>query len=125
VNCGKRVLVVEDDKDVRESVMEALEVGDYRPVGAATGVEALERLRGGAAPCVILLDMMMPVMDGWEFRAVQRGDPQLAEIPVVVLSAHAGPHAGGAPVDAAEYLRKPVRLETLLSTIERYCVEPS
>src|SRR5205085_12014163 len=89
MTCGRRVLVVEDDHDVREALVEALEASDYHPMAAANGSEALQRLRSGSEPpCVILLDVMMPVMDGREFREEQRRDPALAEIPVVVLSAH-------------------------------------
>jgi CheY-like chemotaxis protein len=123
-DCGKSVLVVEDDRDVREAIAEVLKDSEYHPVSACNGVEALQRLREAPTmPCVILLDMMMPMMDGYEFRAVQESDPSLRDIPVVVLSAHADARTAAMRMNVAGYLKKPVELETLLDTIERFCRE--
>src|SRR5919206_1695644 len=83
------VLVVEDDFAIRETLRELLEDEGYRVAWAANGKEALARLHE-RAPRVILLDLMMPVMDGWEFRVAQQRDPALASIPVVVISADHG-----------------------------------
>lgn len=119
---GNLVMVVEDDRDVRESIAEVLEDHDYRSIEAANGQEALERLRASATkPRVILLDMMMPVMDGWQFRAVQQEDPALRAIPVVVLTAHANIQEVTDGMQAAACLKKPVSLNTLLGTVERIC----
>lgn len=116
------VMVVEDDRDVRESIAEVLEDHDYQPMEAANGQEALDRLRASAAkPRVILLDMMMPIMDGWQFRAVQKEDPALSAIPVVVLTAHANLQEVTDGMQAAACLKKPVSLNALLGTIERLC----
>jgi CheY-like chemotaxis protein len=112
------VLLVEDDVDVREAVTDTLEDAGYRVIAARHGQEALEVLRnGGPRPCLILLDLMMPVMDGWQFRDLQSKDPELADIPVVALSAHGGLHALG----AADHLRKPVQLRALMDVVERFC----
>jgi CheY-like chemotaxis protein len=112
------VLLVEDDVDVREAVTDTLEDAGYRVIAARHGQEALEVLRnGGPRPCLILLDLMMPVMDGWQFRDLQSKDPQLADIPVVALSAHGGLHA----LAAADHLRKPVQLRALMDVVERFC----
>jgi len=112
------VLLVEDDVDVREAVTDTLEDAGYRVIAARHGQEALELLRnGGPRPCLILLDLMMPVMDGWQFRDLQSKDPALADIPVVALSAHGGLHALG----AADHLRKPVQLRALMDVVERFC----
>jgi CheY-like chemotaxis protein len=120
--CDRRVLIVEDDRDVRDSLLEVLEDNEYRPVAAANGQEALEQLRQmSCPPCLILLDVMMPVMDGWQFRAEQRDDPSLSAIPVVVISAHASAAEAAQKMSAAGFLKKPVRLESLLQTVERYC----
>ncbi len=120
--CNNLVMVVEDDLDVRESLVEVLEDNDYLPLGAANGKEAIELLRAGhAKPCVILLDIMMPVMDGWQFRALQRADPELDTIPVVVLTAHANLQEAADKLAAAACLGKPFRLETLLATVEQFC----
>ena len=115
------VLVVEDDPDIRATLCEALEDNGYRAVGAANGAEALDYLRSGAeSPCLILLDLMMPVMDGQTFRTEQRADPKLANIPVVVISAYRDVERQANDL-AAEFLSKPVRLETLLETARKHC----
>jgi CheY-like chemotaxis protein len=117
------VLVVEDDHDVRQAIAEVLEDNAYRAVEVSNGLEAIESLRapGNKRPCLILLDIMMPVMDGREFLVHQRSDPSLREIPVVVLSAHATLEEAKSDLQAAAYLRKPVRAETLLSAVRRLC----
>ncbi len=121
-SCNRTVLVVEDDRDVREAIAEVLADSRYVPLHAANGAEALERLRASPVrPCVILLDVMMPTMDGWQFRAEQQRDPSVRDIPVVVLSAHADAGAAAEKMAAAGYLTKPVALETLLGVVERFC----
>jgi CheY-like chemotaxis protein len=120
--CEKTILVVEDDTDIRDAIAEVLADGDYRTLCASNGAAALAELRAAQpTPCVILLDMMMPVMDGKEFRALQRVDEALREIPVVVLSAHADATALAEQMQAAGFLRKPVDLVTLLQTVEQFC----
>ncbi|TMB06949.1 MAG: response regulator [Deltaproteobacteria bacterium] len=120
--CGKTVLVVEDDADVREAIAEVLSDCEYKPLHASNGAEALQRLRTAEVrPCVILLDVMMPTMDGWQFRAAQKSDPSVSDIPVVVLSAHANGSEAAAKMDAAAYLAKPVSLERLVTVVERFC----
>jgi len=115
------VLVVEDDVDIRATICEALEDNGYKAVPAANGLEALAYLRSdGEKPCLILLDLMMPVMDGQTFRAEQRADAALANIPVVVISAYRDVERYATEL-AAECLPKPVRLETLLETARRHC----
>ena len=81
------VLVVEDDPDLREMMEQMLHLEGFATLTAPNGLEALNLLNGGAPVKVILLDLMMPVMDGWEFRRRQLADPKLAGIPVVVMSA--------------------------------------
>ena len=116
------VLVVEDDRDVREAITEILIDSDYEAVPAANGAEGLERLRTAQVrPCVILLDIMMPKMDGWQFRSEQQRDASMRDIPVVVLSAGADASEVAAKMEAAGYLRKPVALERLLDTVQRFC----
>jgi CheY-like chemotaxis protein len=119
------VLVVEDDSDIRQALLEVLQDHAYEAVSAGNGQEALERLHGAATtPCLILLDMMMPVMDGWAFRAAQASDPDLRSIPVVVLTAHASAPRVAKDMDAAGFLRKPVKLDTLLATVQKFCDQP-
>jgi CheY-like chemotaxis protein len=120
--CQRRLLLVEDDTDVREAILEVLEDNGYEAMPACNGQDALARLHAAhPKPCVILLDIMMPVMDGWGFRAAQERDPELRSIPVVVLTAHASAAETAKEMHAAGFLRKPVRLETLLATVERFC----
>jgi CheY-like chemotaxis protein len=115
------VLVVEDDPDVRQAILEALEDNSYSALGAHNGQEALELLRGAVRPRFVLLDLMMPVMDGRTFRAIQAVDPELMSVPVVVLSAHTGGRELATEMAAAGYLSKPVQLAQLLATVRRYC----
>jgi CheY-like chemotaxis protein len=114
------VLVVDDDFDLRSLLVDILEQEGYQAVPAVHGGKALELLRDGLRPSLILLDMMMPVMDGWTFRAEQRGDPDLSDIPVVVFSAFTDVKTTAEELEAADGLAKPLRLEELLSVIEKH-----
>ena len=111
------ILVVDDDAGALDALTDILEVEGYAVTQASDGRRALEALQGGARPAVIVLDLMMPVMDGWEFRQKQLGDPAVAEIPVVVVSATdiSQPDT----LRAVEYLRKPVDVDELLEAIEK------
>ena len=105
------VLVVDDDELVRDALSFALELEGYVTVRAADGIDALLALRTGARPDVILLDLEMPLMPGWEFRERQLADPALADIPVVVVSSSLR------QVSADRCLRKPFDLDVLLRTV--------
>jgi CheY-like chemotaxis protein len=121
VDCNL-VLVIDDDEGIREVLRDILEAEGYRVATAANGREALTRLRGeGDCPCIILLDLMMPVMDGWAFRGEQTQEPSLAGIPVVVLSAESSPSTQTRTLAATGHLTKPVRLEELLHTVRSLC----
>ncbi len=116
----RKILLVEDDEDVR-GALAALLVGEgYEVVEAAHGAEALERLRASNF-CLILLDLMMPVMNGWQFRAEQLKDPALASVPVGVVTADNGAAQKAAEVGAVGYLLKPIELPDLLAHVERCC----
>jgi CheY-like chemotaxis protein len=117
-----RILLVDDDLDVRRSLAELLEEEGYEVVCAADGAQALRELAAPAMPHAILLDLAMPVMDGWTFRALQRRDPRLAAIPTIVISASHAPDRGaldGLHADAV--LPKPFDLERLVETLDRVC----
>jgi len=114
------ILLVEDDFDVRDALVEILESEGRQVVGAGNGREALDQMRMGPSPCVILLDLMMPVMDGWQFRTEQLKDPTLAIIPVVLMSADARVDQEAATLGAATYLRKPLEIDNLLEVVARY-----
>jgi two-component system response regulator MprA len=117
-----QILVVDDDDHIRSMVVELLEDEGYTVQSAVDGLEALDRLRAQPQhPCVILLDLMMPRMDGWAFRQAQRQDPALAPIPVVTMSAHANLAATAAPLKPAGIVAKPIDIPHLLAVIAELC----
>jgi signal transduction histidine kinase len=116
-----RILVVEDDQDILVTLSGLLEDEGYDVQSVGDARDALERLRHGLRPEVIILDLMMPGMDGWEFRTIQRADPTLSSIPVVAISADTS--AKAAAIDATSFLRKPFRFTELLDTVQKIIVE--
>jgi CheY-like chemotaxis protein len=117
---NRTVLVVDDDEPLRASLCESLVDEGYFAVGCPNGLEALGYLHATAAPpCLILLDLMMPVMNGWEFLEEQRRDPALASIPLLVFTANGT--VGLDAIDAADFLAKPLTLDRLLERVEHYC----
>jgi CheY-like chemotaxis protein len=113
------VLIVEDDADLREMMAQLLTLEGFQAETVANGRDALEYLRTSDLPDVILLDLMMPIMDGWEFRRRQRQDPALANVPVVVLSALDAARAQD--LEEAAFLKKPLDFDRLLQLVRRYC----
>ena len=118
-----RVMIVEDDRDTREMLEQFLALEGFEVQTAANGRQALDTLAAGPPACVIVLDLMMPVMDGWQFRDAQARDPRLSSIPVVVVTA-AGPRDHVAPIDAYAWFSKPLDLERVLETIDGICRPP-
>lgn len=112
-------MIVDDDNDVRSALAELLEEEGFSVVGAPNGLEALARLRAGMVhPAVILLDLMMPGMDGWDFRSEQMRDPELANVPVVVVSASGfSPESIRTQFRPAAYVEKPIERTALLDVI--------
>ena len=119
---GRCVLIVEDDFDVRDALSQLLEFEGYLVAGAANGQEAIDHLRSTPRPAAILLDLMMPVMDGFQFRSELMHDPTLASIPVIIISADASVAEKAARMGATAYLRKPIEVDALLHTLERFCL---
>jgi CheY-like chemotaxis protein len=119
----KSVLIIDDDPEVREAVREVLEEQGLRVLCASSGREALQILRAESEPCLILLDLLMPIMSGWQFRAVQAQDPVLARLPVVVMTATSS--LEDAAIHADGILRKPVHLDDLVAVVRRYCPRPN
>lgn len=115
------VLVVEDDEDIREAMVGILEAQGYTVSAAHHGAEALAQLQTGHVPCLILLDLMMPVMDGWTFCEEREKDPALAAIPVVVVSAVSRLDPRTASLRAVAHVPKPLDVSKLLATVELYC----
>jgi CheY-like chemotaxis protein len=121
MNDHSYILVVDDDQDILEAVAAVLEGAGYRALTAANGAEALLRLQK-AAPCVVLLDLMMPIMNAWEFVAAKQRDPALAPIPIVVMTGFRR-IANIDELGAAQILEKPIPLETLIATVTRFCYQ--
>lgn len=118
----KQVFVVDDDWGIRELMTELLEDAGYAVVTAADGREALAYLRScDVAPCLILLDLNMPVMTGWEFRHEQQGDPALDHIPVAVISADRSIDTQSVTIDALAFLAKPIDFQRLLDLVAACC----
>ncbi len=118
---GRIVLVVEDDAIVRPILAELLEAAGYRPVTAEHGREALERLRAGLRPDCILLDWLMPVMDGAQFLAAAQAEPGIAALPVVILSGADSEDDARLVESGAPCLSKPIDLRLLVQTLEQVC----
>ena len=114
---GRRVLLVDDDSELRGSLCDLLRSDGYEVVAATNGSDALERLHQGPLPDLIVLDLVMPVKDGWQFRIEQKSDPAISSIPVLAMSADDTPKA--AAIDADLYIRKPFQYPALLDAIHR------
>lgn len=115
------VLIVDDDPHIRQALMMLLSCEGIRCLGARDALDAIGRLRRGeVSPDLILLDLMMPGMDGWEFRAAQLADPDLADIPVVMLTAATQHGARASELGIRHLLRKPVDIDRLMDVIQRY-----
>lgn len=119
----KRILIVEDAADIRFLLKSLFETEGFSVDQAANGQEALEVLHSAdPLPALILLDLMMPVMDGYEFRIKQESEPRLAGIPVVVMTADGDISARRSSIRAREYLKKPVDINRLLSIARSACL---
>lgn len=113
---NRSILVVDDDAAATDSLIDILSDGGYTVATARNGKEALERLRSAPLPRLIILDLFMPEMDGWEFRRAQLKDAKLRDIPVVVMTG-ASVYAG---IDANVIVHKPLDVERFVSLVERY-----
>lgn len=118
---SRSVLVIEDDAAIRETLAEILEFEGYRVAVASNGREGLEKTKR-LSPDVILLDLMMPIMNGYEFRTEQRATPEIAGIPVIMISADGNLAEKAAAVDTTYYLKKPIELDVLLDVIRQVAV---
>jgi CheY-like chemotaxis protein len=113
------VLIVEDDPDTREMLTSFLQLEGFHTETASNGREALDRLSDGVEANVILLDLMMPVMDGWQFRRRQVEDARFAKIPTIVVSAAGRDRM--AQISADAYLAKPIDMDELLTRVAQFC----
>lgn len=116
----RHVLIVEDDRDIREAIVEVLTEEGYSVSAAADGRQGLDLLQGSAPlPDLILLDLMMPVMNGFQFREEQLKKPEFARVPVLIVTADANAGAKAEALKAAGFVQKPLKIQPLLDTIER------
>src|SRR6185437_9948915 len=113
------IMVVEDERESRDYLVQILQLEGFKVVAFGNGAEALNYLHQPACPCLIILDMRMPVMDGSEFRSSMLRDPRLAKIPVVVITAFEPPMA--ASLAALRVFRKPIDVGALLDTVREIC----
>jgi len=112
-------MVVDDDADIREVLSEVLAENGHEVVTAANGLEALQILRRDPLPCMVFLDLMMPVMDGYVFMEQRRIDPMLAAVPVAVITA--GRQIDFDRLEGATVVPKPLRLPVLMSVVDKHC----
>jgi CheY-like chemotaxis protein len=125
---NNRILLVDDDADLRESLAEALEEAGYKVDRAGNGQEALEKLRshtGPERPAAVLLDLLMPVMNGWQFCQLKRSDPAVADIPVIAMSG-AVSRDPRSPyyIEVEDFLAKPVQFDDLLHKLRAMVARP-
>lgn len=118
---GRTILVVDDDPDLRGAIADVLAEEGYQVQMAGHGGEALSQLRaGGGAPSLILLDLMMPEVSGWDFLALQQKDAAISRIPVVLMSASSKAPAQGEVPGTVDAIKKPFKVEQLLEVVGRY-----
>lgn len=119
----KTILVVEDDPSIRLNVLEILQEEGYGAHGVENGEEALKYLRTTTdLPTLILLDLMMPVMNGWQFKIEQEQNSDLKLIPVVVVTADGNAHQKALNMNAAGWVKKPIEIDALINTIKSCCM---
>ncbi len=119
----KKILVIEDDNSIRELLAELLETEGYIVRSDANGKEGLQSLKNGFAPDLILVDLMMPIMDGYAFREEQLKKPDWAKIPTIVMSAEAGAKEKLKHYHVTAFLSKPVELDLILNTVALHLKE--
>jgi CheY-like chemotaxis protein len=113
------ILVIEDDPAIRQIIRDILEIQGYQVSVAASGHEGIQQLKTiRPQPCVVLLDLMMPVTNGWQFLDFQRNDPSLAKVPVIICSAY---KESAMAVHPSGFVQKPVQLNELLDAVRTFC----
>ncbi len=123
MNACHKIVIIEDDLDIREAVRDVLELEGYHVRAYANGREAMDGLQSGDQPCLILLDLMMPVMNGWEFLEARKDlGHTITAIPVFIVSA-IGDQAASNP-NVRGYVKKPVDIEILLRIVKKHCAMP-
>ena len=124
MSASRPLMIVDDDDDLRDALADIMTAQGYEVAAFADARAALAALEAGVTPFLILLDLMMPGMSGWEFRAAQLENPTLALIPVVVVTAAGNLSDGAGTLSSVEVLYKPFALDILLPTVARYAGAP-
>ncbi len=115
---AKTILIVEDDESIRETLQAVLELEGHEVLTAENGQEGLNVLAVQPKPCLILLDLMMPVMNGWEFATALENDSKLSSIPIIVVSAYTDK---ATTIKSIGFLKKPIDLRSLNETVKKWC----
>jgi len=115
----RTILIVEDDADIRETLQHLLEASGYRAAPASNGKVALDLIDTMGSPCLILLDLMMPVMDGWAFLTALDQNERLVDVPIVIVSAYTDKVAS--LERAQQILKKPVDIHALMEVVRQHC----
>ena len=120
----KKILVVEDDRDIQTVVVQLLESEGFETICANNGREALQVLKDDTQnlPDLIILDLMMPIMDGFEFREEQKRDPRIANVPIVIMSADGNVEPKKHKIDAKAYIKKPLDIDDLIELVKPHAV---
>lgn len=114
----RNILVVEDDHSIRLMIKDVLEMNGYRIFTANDGNDGIKKLQSILPePCIVLLDLMMPGTNGWQFLDIQRNDPQLSAVPIIVCSAY---KESALAVNPADFIAKPIQLDTLLEVVKKF-----
>lgn len=121
---NRPLMIIDDDDDLRTVLALIMTAQGYEVAAYGNARKALGALQADCAPFLILLDLMMAGMSGWEFRTAQLGDPRLAPIPVVVLTAVSSPGDDSSALSNVEVLEKPFDLDSLLAVVRRYAAVP-
>ncbi len=112
----KKVLIVDDEREIRETLEEFFQEEGFTVATAANGAEALDRLHDGEAPCVVLLDLLMPVLGGNEVYQAMQQEPRLVNVPVIVMTSDPSRAPSGLLI-----MKKPMNMARLLSTVQQHC----
>ena len=119
-----QVLVVDDFTETRDAIVSLLATKGFRATGAASGPAALDQLQAGMRPCVVVLDVRMPGMDGWQVWDRIKNNDELAQTSAVILSADIADDKRARAAGIREFLRKPISGKALVAAIERHCGHP-
>jgi CheY-like chemotaxis protein len=120
----KTILIIDDDADFRKLLAHLLKREGYEIAEAVDGEKALDYLwySGKPAPSLIILDLIMPVMDGWKFRGIQKSDPKISHVPVIVITSGQTAEQDISSVQVSAFLKKPIQIDFLLRTVKTHCL---